>query len=484
MGLPFERKSRLLMKNGLSEKSLQDVRVMIVDDEDLLAWSIDSELKALSADTLRTASLKDTLHKFHTFTPDVAILDLKLTDGDGMELLKKWSLETPDMPVILITAHGAIDSAIAALRHGAFDYLQKPFEMRDLLVSVKRAAEVALLRQKVNSYKGIEKPISEVEILGAHDSIKDLRRGLRRIARSKADTVLIYGESGTGKELAARGIHFWSERAKHPFVEINCASIPENLLESELFGFEKGAFTDAREKKLGLFEVAKNGTIFLDEIGELPLSLQAKLLRALEYRRFRRLGGTNDIEFSARIVAATNKDLLDEASRGQFREDLYYRLDVLSIDLPTLRDRPEDIQELTEFFLTFFSKDLGLPIPKVSKAAINTLKEHRWPGNVRELKNVLLRAITLHEPKTLNPEHIVVRRLKSNSHVASNGHSQENRGPEIMLPDQGISLEAVEKSLVMQALDRALQSRTKAAGLLGISRHTLRYRMEKYGIEA
>ncbi len=472
------------MKSMLPNKPLKNVKILVVDDEDLLAWSIDTELKSLGAETLRTDSLRATLSQFTDFSPDLVILDLRLADGDGMELLRKWNKENKDMPVILITAHGAIDSAITALRYGAFDYLQKPFEMKNLLVSVKRAAELSLLRQKVSSFKGVEKLPSKIEIIGSHGTTKNLRKNLERIARSKADTVLVYGESGTGKELAARAIHYWSDRSTHPLVEINCASIPENLLESELFGHEKGAFTDAQEKKLGLFEITKKGTVFLDEIGELPLNLQAKLLRVLEYRKFRRLGGTRDLEFSARIVAATNKDLLYEAQQKRFRPDLYYRLDVLSIDLPTLRERTDDLPELVDYFLQMLSRDLGIKQPTVSRGCLAKLAQHTWPGNIRELKNVLQRALILHEPDQLSAEHIEIRtpptkKITDNPALNPTG-DHEHIFP---LPSQGISLEEVEKGFLAQALDKTHNSRTKAAELLGISRHTLRYRMEKYGMD-
>ena len=242
--------------------TLKDVRVLVVDDEDMLAWSIDNELKALGAEVTRAGSVREALERFAQNSPDVVITDLRLPDGNGLELLKKWRIESPEIPVILITAHGAIDSAITAVRLGAFDYLQKPFNMKDLLASVRRSAEVSNLRKTVSTMQASEAKTREVTIIGDSTEIKELKEQLRRIAKSKANTTLILGESGTGKELAARAVHEWSDRRGQPFVEINCASIPETLLESELFGYEKGAFTGARERKLGLFEVARNGSIF------------------------------------------------------------------------------------------------------------------------------------------------------------------------------------------------------------------------------
>ena len=534
---------------------LRDVRVLVVDDEDILAWSIDTELKALGAEVMRAASVREALERFPSFAPDLTITDLRLPDGSGLELLKKWHYEHPEMPVILITAHGAIDSAITALRLGAFDYLQKPFDMKDLIAAVRRASEMAKLRQKVSSMQGREVHRADVEIVGDAPAIVTLREQLRRIARSRANTALILGESGTGKELAARAIHQWSDRHGQPFVEINCASIPETLLESELFGYERGAFTDARDRKLGLFETARAGSIFLDEIGEMPVKLQAKLLRVLEYRRFKRLGGTKDIEFTGRIIAATNRNLLEEVAEKRFRADLYYRLNVLPVRVPTLRERRQDILPLTKFLLNKLADDLGLVVPQISSSALHKLENHWWPGNIRELKNVLQRALVFYEPTLLEsdqleldevPEGVMSRgpvtpyiaeevngRAKESmaampaspmSAAGTNGepyyppsgyasHSttsdarlsevgipmktlhgataegngadhdkQELRSDSFTLPESGISLEELEKSLLEQALDRARNNQTRAAQLLGISRHTLRYRLEKHGL--
>jgi len=489
---------------------LAEVKVLVVDDEDILAWSIDTELKGLGAEVTRAGTVREALLKFQQFSPDVAICDLRLPDGNGLELLKKWHMEQPDMPVILITAHGAVDSAITALRLGAFDYLQKPFDMKDLIVSVRRASEMSKLRQKVTSMTGNEAASTEVNIIGDTPVMHELKTILLKIAKSKSNTALILGESGTGKELAARAVHEWSSRVGQPFVEINCASIPETLLESELFGYEKGAFTDARDRKLGLFEIAKNGSIFLDEIGEMPHKLQSKLLRALEYRRFKRLGGTKDIEFTGRIIAATNRNLLEEVAAKRFRSDLYYRLNVLPVSMPSLSQRIDDIEPLAEFFLKSLCNELGLKLPKLSPRAVDILKSHPWPGNVRELRNVLQRALVFHEPDVIEPRHIelddtsflhhqeVSYKSQGNGHEThrdtiwngnGNGNGNENRqtlssdrNSEFKLPAEGINLDELEKSLLVQALETSRNNQTKAAQLLGISRHTLRYRLEKHGL--
>ena len=488
---------------------LSEVKVLVVDDEDILAWSIDTELKNLGAEVVRAGTVREAILKFQQFSPDVAICDLRLPDGNGLELLKKWHMDQPDMPVILITAHGAVDSAITALRLGAFDYLQKPFDMKDLIVSVRRASEMSKLRQKVTSMTGNEASSAEVNIIGETPVMHDLKTILNKIAKSKSNTALILGESGTGKELAARAVHEWSSRVGQPFVEINCASIPETLLESELFGYEKGAFTDARDRKLGLFEIAKNGSIFLDEIGEMPHKLQSKLLRALEYRRFKRLGGTKDIEFTGRIIAATNRNLLEEVAAKRFRADLYYRLNVLPVSMPSLVDRVDDIEPLADFFLKSLCIELGLKLPRISPRAVDILKAHPWPGNVRELRNVLQRALVFHEPEVIEPRHIELddtsflthsehAKPHSNGHMGYNGHDMHHepswsgndqrqtltsdRNGEFKLPAEGINLDDLEKSLLVQALETSRNNQTKAAQLLGISRHTLRYRLEKHGL--
>jgi two-component system response regulator AtoC len=476
---------------------LADIKVFLVDDEDILAWSLETELRALGAEVMRAASVRQSLERFPAFGADVAITDIRLPDGNGLELLKKWRMDHPELPIILITAHGAIDSAITALRLGAFDYLQKPFDTKDLIAAVKRAAEVGKLRQKVSRLEGEERSRDPVRIVGEAAETNLMREQLKRIAQSRANTSLILGESGTGKELAARAIHEWGERAGQPFVEINCASIPENLLESELFGYERGAFTDAKERKLGLFEMAKHGSILLDEIGEMPMKLQSKLLRALESRRFKRLGGTKDIEFGARIIAATNRDLLREVAAGRFRGDLYYRIGALPVRLPPLRQRLDDIPQLVRFFLEDLAKELGFSPPKVAESALKILRQHPWPGNVRELRNVLQRALVFHQPTVLSAEHVELEHFEPTSFVESvlspsgvvnpvpylTGENQSHRlSGGFVLPQSGLNLEDLERSLLTQALQRSHNNQTKAAALLGISRHTLRYRLEKHGL--
>ena len=483
---------------GASGQILSDAKIFLVDDEDILAWSLETEMRGLGADVMRAGSVRQALERFPGFGADVAITDVRLPDGNGLELLKKWRKDHPELPIILITAHGAIDSAITALRLGAFDYLQKPFNTKDLIAAVKRATEVGKLRQKVSRIEGSERDQEPVKIIGEAPETRVMRDQLRRIAQSRANTAIVLGESGTGKELAARAIHEWGERSSQPFVEINCASIPENLLESELFGYERGAFTDARERKLGLFEMAKGGSILLDEIGEMPMKLQAKLLRALESRRFKRLGGTKDIEFSARIIAATNRNLLHEVAAGRFRGDLYYRIGALPVKLPPLRERSEDIPDLVLHFLEDLGRELGIAVPRVSDSAMKLLRSHPWPGNVRELRNVLQRALVFYQPSVLSPEHIELENFELAAaseplnlsggvgHQLGDGRADVGGvrmgASGFTLPHQGLNLEDLERSLLTQALHRSHNNQTKAANLLGITRHTLRYRLEKHGL--
>jgi transcriptional regulator with GAF, ATPase, and Fis domain len=319
--------------------------------------------------------------------------------------------------------------------------------------------------------------------------MQNLRKKIRRVAGSKADTVLVHGESGAGKELAARAIHEWSDRASEPFVEINCASIPESLLESELFGYERGAFTDAKERKLGLFEVAGHGTVFLDEVGEMPAKLQAKLLRVIEYRRFKRVGATRDIEFHGRIVAATNRHLDEEINNGLFRADLYYRLNVVPIIVPPLRERKSDVPLLVEYLLDKISSSLGVDRPQVTSDAMLDLTKYSWPGNVRELRNTLQRTIIFHQPRLITPDILeinatdrMVQQTPTRLSPTREPRAVAMNPDEFLLPMGGIDLEDLEKSMLVQALERARFNQTKAARLLHVTRHTLRYRLEKFGL--
>lgn len=473
---------------------LKDVRAFVVDDDQMLSFSVEAELKSHGAIVMCVGSIQSAIKNMPNFAPDIVISDIRLPDGLGLELLKKWRHEYPNLPIILMTAHPAVDSAITALRLGAVDYIAKPFDIKSLVAAVKRAAEISSLKKKLERLSGAPSQKSTFEIVGTSELMRQTYKRIEKIAKSKIDTVLILGESGTGKELAARAIHQLSDNALAPFIEINCASIPESLLESELFGYERGAFTDAKERKLGLFEIAGPGTIFLDEIGELPFKLQAKLLRAIEYRRFKRLGGNHDIEFQGRVVAATNRNLVDRIYNKEFRKDLYFRLNILPIQMPKLIDHLEDLPLLTNFFIEKLCIQLEIKEKKISSKAIKKLREHHWPGNVRELRNVMMRALILSEGQLIEDHHIELDEFmeqKKNSELVvttpelqSENHNNQANSLGFIFPEQGIDLEKFEKELLLLALKKAANNQTKAAKLLNISRHTLRYRLEKHNISS
>jgi DNA-binding NtrC family response regulator len=404
---------------------------------------------------------------------DLIMLDFRLPDMTGVEVLSKLREKDKDVVAIMMTAFSTVESAVDAMKLGAYDYVTKPFDMDQLLRTVKKALETTQLRREVRELRrhlvheyGMDK------IVGQHQCMKDLFDTIQRVAASGASTVFLRGESGTGKDLVARVIHFQSERAPKPFMNITCTALSETLLESELFGHERGAFTDAKTHKKGLFELADGGTIFLDEVGDMPVGLQAKLLRFLEERTFRRVGGTTEISVDVRIIAATNRDIHAAVREGKFREDLLYRLDVVSILLPPLRERGDDIRILAQHFAARFAKDFRKPIARVEEAAYRKLKDYPWPGNVRELRNVIERAVLLAKGDSLRPDDITLTRA---------GH-RESGGSHLSLPPEGLDLEELEEDLVKQALERTANNQTKAAKLLNLSRDAFRYRVQKMGL--
>ncbi|MCA1556053.1 MAG: sigma-54 dependent transcriptional regulator, partial [Acidobacteria bacterium] len=390
---------------------------------------------------------------------DLVLTDLKMTGMDGIELLQRLLAYDSSIIVILLTAHGSIDSAKEALRRGAFDYLEKPYDRETLLDTIRRALT------KLESL--------DSEIISDSPEMESVKKMVLKVARS-ASTVLIRGESGTGKELIARAIHNQSPRSAEMFQAVNCAAINENLLESELFGHEKGSFTGAHAEKKGLFEVADRGTLFLDEIGELDISMQAKLLRALQEREIRRVGGTRPIKIDVRVVAATNRDLLAMVKDGRFRDDLYYRINVLSIDIPPLRERREDIPVLINFFLKKHTRNTSRLIRGLTTEARTVMLEYAWPGNVRQLESAIERAILLAEADLITVEDLPLE-VRQEVRPATEGAFK--------LPPEGISFEDFERNLIMQAMERTDYNITKAAKLLGLTFRTLQYRLEKFGIK-
>lgn len=433
--------------------------ILVVDDEksqrDILEMILSAEGYQVTTASSGEAALK--FAKDRRF--DLALTDLKMTGMDGIELLQQLLGYDSSIIVILLTAHGSIDSAKEALRSGAFDYLQKPYDRDTLLGIVRRALS------KLDAL--------DLEIISASPEMEAVKKMILKVAPSTS-TVLIRGESGTGKELIARAIHRQSPRAAEMFQAVNCAAINENLLESELFGHERGSFTGAHAEKKGLFEVADRGTLFLDEIAELDISMQAKLLRALQEREIRRVGGTRPIKIDVRVVAATNRDLRAMVGDGRFRDDLYYRLNVLSLDVPALRERRDDVPVLIEFFLKKHTRNTSRVVRGLTPDARRVMLDYSWPGNVRQLESAIERAILLCEGDLITVEDLPLE-VRQEIKPASDSLFK--------LPTAGISFEDVERSLILQAMDQTNYSITKAAKLLGLTFRTLQYRLEKFNIK-
>ncbi|HZL71826.1 MAG TPA: sigma-54 dependent transcriptional regulator [Planctomycetota bacterium] len=450
-------------------------RILIVDDEKLIRWSIAERLGRENLLTTEAADGASALEALAREPFDLVLLDLKLPDTDGLTLLKQLQSQVPELPVLMITAHSSVDTAVEAMKLGAHDYLTKPFNLDELVLSVRRAMETTALRRDAGErLREAKSRFGFGQVVGASKKMKEIIALARKVARSEAATVLLRGESGSGKDVIARAIHYESARASAAFMNITCTALPDTLLESELFGHERGAFTDAKNQKKGLFELADGGTLFLDEIGDMSPSLQAKLLRVLEEKKFRRVGGTEDVKIDVRVIAATNRDLEKAIRERTFREDLFYRLNIIPIDLPSLRDRTEDIPALVDHFLSHFSREFKKPFNSVTPEAMARLKSHPWPGNVRELRNALERACLLAGSEIIDENDLLLGRPAPAP--AAGGKEA------FALPPGGVVLEELEKSLVIQALERAAGNQTKAATLLGISRDQLRYRMEKHGL--
>jgi two-component system response regulator AtoC len=445
--------------------------VLVVDDEDLIRWSLRARLEEGGYRVGEAADGRSALKRVSEGV-DLVLLDFRLPDTNGLDLLRRIKESHPETVIILMTAHSTVQNAVEAIKAGAFHYVIKPFEMDEMVGVVERALETTRLRREVQELRALQsEPFTIDRIIGESPPMRQVKALLRKVAMSPASTVLLGGESGTGKDLAARSLHYSSDRAASPFMHITCTALPESLLESELFGHEKGAFTDARQQKRGLFERAHRGTVYLDEIGDMTPALQAKLLRFLEEKAFKRVGGADDIRVDVRVVAATNRDL-DEAMRnGTFREDLYYRLNVLPVIMPPLRERAGDIARLAKYFADTFSREFRKEVSGLSPEALHLLDSHPWPGNVRELKNAVERAVLLAEGDQLRPEDFLALR-------AGTGHS----GADIAfrLPASGLDIHEVEQSLVEQALERTGGNQTRAGELLGLNRDQIRYRIEKF----
>jgi DNA-binding NtrC family response regulator len=448
------------------------VRILIVEDEKLIRWSLHQKFEEQGYHVTEAEDGTKALEMLGDDLFDLIMLDYKLPDMTGLDILKKVRETDQDVVVVMMTAFSSIESAVDAMKLGAYDYITKPFDMDQLLRTVHKALETTKLRRELRELRRhIAHEYGIDRIVGRHQTMLDLYETINQVARSGASTVFLRGESGTGKDLVARVIHYNSDRAAKPFMNITCTALSETLLESELFGHERGAFTDAKAQKKGLFELADGGTIFLDEVGDMPAGLQAKLLRFLEERTFRRVGGTQEVNVDVRIIAATNRDIEKAIEEHKFRSDLMYRLNVISIYMPPLRDRGDDVTLLTQYFVARFAQEFRKPCIHVATDAMKLLYKYSWPGNVRELRNVIERAVLLSKNQALGVNDLVLGRASEPVVVGR-----------FVLPTEGVDLRALEDDLVRQALARAAHNQTQAARLLHLSRDAFRYRLEKLGL--
>ncbi|HWR58245.1 MAG TPA: sigma-54 dependent transcriptional regulator [Thermodesulfovibrionales bacterium] len=457
-------------------------KILVVDDEKLIRWSLKENLGKVGFDVIEAENGNDALKVFSDSMPDIVLLDINLPDISGIEVLRAIKSLDKDVPVIIITAFGNIQTAVDAMRFGAHDFIEKPFEIEKLNIVIDKALENAFLRREVTRYKAKDGDYGFESIIGTSPKMLELKKIIKRISASNTTTVLLEGETGTGKDFFARVIHDQSARASKSFIDVNCAALPENLIESELFGYEKGAFTGASGSKKGLFEISSGGTIYLDEIGDMNYDLQAKLLKVIDTKNFRRLGGTTEIMTDVRIIAATNRDLLAKIKAGTFREDLYWRLKVIPLYMPPLRERSEDILLLSQKFMDSLNCEFKKHIKGLSEETVKLFMTYKWPGNVRELKNVIERAMILETEEYITPEHLPLE-------IEQCGDSKSGRHKswelfDVAIPEQGLDIEQVEKELLKKALEMAKGNQSKAARLLNLGRDAFRYRVQKFGLES
>src|ERR1044071_3426504 len=454
--------------------------ILVVDDDQAIRWTLKEALQSWGFTPIEAGTVAEAIKLFNAHLPAAVLLDIDLPDGSGLDVLREIKNEHRDAIVIMITGNVHIDNTISALRGGAYDFIGKPINLEELRVTIRNAIEASQLRREVEQVrKDREREFNFRQIVGESAAMKKMLSLAAKVAESDVASVLLQGESGTGKDLVAKAIHYGSQRAEQPFVAVNCAALPATLIESELFGYEKGAFTDAKARKEGLFEQAEGGTLLLDEIVELELSLQAKLLRVLEEGAFRRVGGLKDIPLDVRVLAASNRDLKSESEAGRFRLDLYYRLSVIQIDIPSLHERGEDVLLLTEHYIEAFSKRLRKRVEGIAPEVAAAFRRYEWPGNVRELRNVIERALILEHEEVITMKYIPRAVADGARSISTDGRSAAVSGSQFRLPADGVALEDVEMSLVRQAIERSGGNQTKAAELLGISRDQLRYRLKK-----
>ncbi len=454
----------------------QQSKLLIVEDEALFARAVVRRLQKSGYECAHVESLQDARGIVKQFTPDVVLLDMRLPDGNGLDLLPEFVAK--GAVVIVMTAHGEISDAVNAMKQGAVDYLKKPIDLEELLLSIQKAENAAMQSKSLDYSRQRNAHASEgVELLGESPAMQNVKMQIKRIAQlvsndSVPPTVLIGGETGTGKDVAARSLHLSCANSDKPFVHVDCASLPAELMESELFGHEKGAFTGAVGSRPGLIEAAEDGTLFLDEIGELPLALQAKLLNVLERRVVRRIGSTKERAVPARFIAATNRDLHEMSQNGRFRQDLYYRLNMMSIFMPPLRDRGQDIMLLAKSFAAQTARRYGLSSPHFTREAISTIQTYTWPGNVRELKHQVSRAMLLCHNGELTDIDLALPNTRPAEPI-----------PVLPADSQQSALDAAEKSILLQVLVETKYNVSEAARKLGITRMTMRYRMDKHQIK-
>jgi len=454
-------------------------QILVVDDDQMIRWTLREALQSWGFATIEAGSAAEAVKQFHAELPAAVLLDIDLPDGSGLDVLREIKREQPEAIAIMITGNVQIDNTISALRGGAYDFIAKPLNLEEIRVTLRNAIEARHLRREVAQVrKERAREFNFKQIVGESPAMKKMLGLAAKVAESEVSSVLLQGESGTGKDLVAKAIHYGSQRSEGPFVAINCAALPATLIESELFGYEKGAFTDAKARKEGLFEQAEGGTLLLDEIGELELSLQAKLLRVLEEGAFRRVGGLKDIPLDVRVLAASNRDLKTESEAGRFRLDLYYRLSIIQIDIPPLRERGDDVLLLSQHYIDTIGARLKRnKVTGISKEAEEVFRKHDWPGNVRELRNVIERALILEDADKITTEYLPGGLLTPGRPAPSS--TAGTTETQFVLPDEGISLDEAELSFVRQAIQRSGGNQTRAAELLGISRDQLRYRLKK-----
>ena len=469
-------------------------KILVVDDERLVRWSLRQKCEEWGYQVLEAAGGDPGLRLAQQESPDLVLLDVRMPDLNGIRVLEqiKKGLDAP--PVIMITADPQLDDVKNALKLGAYDFVGKPLDFEELRVTIQNALEANRLRTEVQSLRGeVRRHTGYHDFVAVSPKTTELMSFVEKVAASEATTILIQGESGTGKDLVAKTIHYESSRQNGPFVAINCSAIPETLMEAELFGHEKGAFTDAKQMKKGLFEAANGGTLFLDEIGELSPLLQAKLLRVLEDQVIRRIGGVRDMQVDVRVIAASNRDLERAVREGHFRQDLYYRLAIIAIFIPPLRERTEDILPLVDFFIDWYNRKFKKAVRGVNAETRRLLMAHNWPGNVRELKNSIERAMILEDEPILRPVYLPfavghsarggLTAFEASSAPATDGGKQLPNGrvlPRLYIPEEGTSLEEVERAMVELAMRQANNNQTQAARLLDISRDALRYKLKKF----